>query len=146
MTRVCGLLEGDFHREAVDVRLQLEPGLPTVHLDAILIEQVILNLLRNALDATAGSAQGVRRMEVATFVAEQSACVTVKDSGVGLPHGREMDIFDAFFTTKTGGLGLGLSVSRSIIRASGGRLWAARNPDRGTTVGFALPLSELVAR
>jgi signal transduction histidine kinase len=67
--------------------------------------------------------------------------VTVKDTGVGLPVGCEANIFDPFFTTKPEGLGLGLSISRSIIEASGGRLWAQRDRGGGTTVGFALPLT-----
>ena len=65
--------------------------------------------------------------------------VSVRDSGVGLPPAQETRIFEAFFTTKEEGLGLGLSVSRSIIEAHGGRLWARANHERGTTVAFALP-------
>lgn len=141
VTRVCSLVEEDFRREAVDAHLRLEPRLPTLRLDAVLIEQVILNLLRNALDAMADSDGSVRRVEVATFLGNQTACVTVKDTGAGLPPGLEASIFEAFFTTKPGGLGLGLSVSRSIITAGGGHLWAERNADVGTTVGFALPLT-----
>jgi C4-dicarboxylate-specific signal transduction histidine kinase len=113
--------------------------LPRLSLDAVLIEQVILNLLRNAIEAIAGRHGGLRRVEVATAAAEGAARETVRDSGPGLPAGGEGTIFDAFFTTKPEGLGL--SVSRSIIEGSGGRLWAERNPDGGTMVGFALPFN-----
>lgn len=139
VSRVCSLIEEDFRREAIDVRLLLAPRLPSLYLDAVLIEQVILNLLRNALEALAGSGVGPRRVEIATRLADQTVHVTVADTGIGLPAGSEGKIFEAFFTTKPGGLGLGLSVSRSIIEANGGRLWAERNPNGGTTIAFALP-------
>jgi C4-dicarboxylate-specific signal transduction histidine kinase len=141
VTRVYGLLEDDFRRETVDAHLLLDRRLPMLQLDAILIEQVLLNLLRNALEALTPLRADARRLDVATSLADARACVTVTDSGIGLPPGGEGNIFEAFYTTKPEGLGLGLSVSRSIIKAVGGQLWAESNPGGGATVGFSLPLA-----
>lgn len=135
---VFRLVEEDFQREGIEVEIALAPALPELRLDAILIEQVVLNLLRNALEAMSSGAD-IRHLAIVTREVENSVCVTLEDSGVGLPIGDEHRVFDAFFTTKAEGLGLGLSVSRSIVEASGGRLWATPNGSRGTTVGFALP-------
>lgn len=137
---VFRLIEEDFRRELVEVHLKLAAELPSLRLDAILIEQVVLNLLRNALEAMADPAFGPHRLEVETRVVGPDVCVTVADSGAGLPPDSEDQVFEPFFTTKPEGLGLGLSISRSIIEATGGRLWVTRNPDRGTTVGFSLPV------
>jgi PAS domain S-box-containing protein len=137
--RVYGLLEEEFQRGGIEVRLLLLADLPEVHAEPILIEQVILNLLRNALEAMAGS-HGRHWVEVATRATDDSVSLTVRDTGVGLPAGAEQRVFDPFFTTKDAGLGLGLSVSRSIVEACGGRLWAEPSDGRGTVVGLSLPL------
>src|SRR5258705_12805001 len=122
-------MEEDFRRDGIEARLALAPDLPLLQLDTILIEQVVLNFLRNALEAmTEGEA---RRLEVATCAVDQTVSLTVMDSGIGLPPGGEHRVFEAFFTTKPEGLGLGLSVSRTIIEASGAPPWATPNPERG---------------
>jgi PAS domain S-box-containing protein len=150
VTHVFGLVEEEFQREEIEVRMALATPLPTLVVDSILIEQVVLNLLRNALEAMVQRKGLPHRLEVRTEHCQamaadgrvkESVSLTVCDSGTGLPSGSEDQVFDAFFTTKSEGLGLGLSVSRSIIEASDGRLWAVRNPDRGTTVGFSLPVT-----
>ncbi len=104
------------------------------------LRQVLLNLVLNALDAAQRSPAG-RRWVVVTTVGEPdgSAVVTVRDSGPPLPPGVAARLFEPFFTTKPDGLGLGLTLSRSLIEAHGGTLWADGNPEGGMTFGFRLP-------
>jgi C4-dicarboxylate-specific signal transduction histidine kinase len=135
------LIEPELRQDAVALKLQLAPPLH-VEVDRVQIAQVVLNLLRNALEAMAAGNGGPREVQVETARGTDSTVViSVRDSGVGLPPAQETRIFDAFFTTKERGLGLGLSISRSIIEAHGGRLWARANHEHGTTVAFVLPLA-----
>src|SRR5262249_56599663 len=108
--------------------------------DRVQVAQVVLNLLRNAFEALAADEGGRRDVHVCTAADGRGlAVVSVCDSGKGLPPAQESRIFDAFFTTKEGGLGLGLSISRSIIEAHGGRLSARPTHDQGTTAVCSLP-------
>jgi C4-dicarboxylate-specific signal transduction histidine kinase len=132
------LIEPELRQDAVALTLRLAPPLH-VEVDRVQIAQVVLNLVRNALEAMAAANGGLREVQVETAHDTGAVVVSVRDSGVGLPPGQETLIFDAFFTTKERGLGLGLSISRSIIEAHGGRLWAQANPEHGTTVAFVLP-------
>ena len=135
------LLEADAHGHGIPLRLALDADLPTVQVDRIQVEQVVLNLLRNALDAIIAGRQGDDEVLVRTYRNGAGAIeVAVRDTGIGLPAENITRIFDAFFTTKRGGLGMGLSISRSIVEAHGGRLWATGNRDRGMTFTFSLPL------
>lgn len=136
--RVYGLLEDDFRRAAVESRLRLARRLPALHADEVLIEQVLLNLLRNALEALLAK-PARRELEIETAARPEGVEFRLRDTGVGLPRGQEAQIFETFFTTKPDGLGLGLSVSRTIVEANGGRLWAERDPDGGTRMSFNLP-------
>jgi signal transduction histidine kinase len=134
------LIKSEAQRQQIPVRLRLDPTLPAVRLDRIHVEQVLLNLLRNAIDAMRESPADDHELLVQTLVTVGDGIeVRVRDTGVGVPGGATDRIFDAFFTTKPGGLGMGLSISRSIIEAYGGRLWASGNPDRGMTFAFSLP-------
>ena len=135
------LAEPEIRQHAIHLDLHLAPQPLPVEVDRIQVEQVVLNLLRNAVDAmTAAHAADARDLAVVTELYDGGAiAVRVCDSGIGLPELAEGLIFDPFFTTKDHGLGLGLSISRSIVQAHGGRLWALRNTDRGATVGFTLP-------
>ena len=108
--------------------------------DAIQIEQVILNVLRNGLEAMHGVEQVQRELLLRTSTADDAVEIAVSDSGEGLAADIAEKMFDPFFTTKPGSLGMGLSISRSIVEAHGGRLWATPNPDRGTTFRFTLPV------
>jgi PAS domain S-box-containing protein len=138
---VSRLLEPEFRRHSITLRLRLDPTLPDIDLDRIQIEQVVLNLARNAIEAMTERDDCDRLLDIRSAATGSGmAVVTFEDTGVGIPEGAEEEIFDAFFTTKREGLGMGLSVSRSIIEGSGGRLWAVRNPVRGSTVAFSLPL------
>lgn len=124
---------------ALDVNLSSQ-DLP-VRVDVVQIQQVLLNLIRNAIDATLEAANSSRRIEIRTAVlAEDTVEVTVIDSGCGLPAQVDEQIFEPFFTTKATGTGLGLSISRGIVRDHGGRLRCAPNPSGGAVFAFTLPL------
>jgi C4-dicarboxylate-specific signal transduction histidine kinase len=133
------LINADARGSGIPIRLVLDPGLPLISVDRIQMEQLIVNLLRNALDAIGAAARGNDEVLVQTDAGAESIQVSVRDTGVGLPAGGATRIFDAFYTTKRGGLGMGLSISRSIIEAHGGLLSGSANRDRGTTFTFSLP-------
>ena len=147
------LVEPDARHASIAMRLALAPALPQLEIDPIQIEQVLLNLMRNGLEAIAATDDGRRELVVETARHDDECIeVRVRDTGPGVPPTLGDRIFDAFFTTKSGGLGMGLSISRSLIEDHGGSLWMRPNLDRGTTFGFTLPLtrepsaSELRAR
>jgi C4-dicarboxylate-specific signal transduction histidine kinase len=121
------------------VETQLEPGLPPVHGDRIQLQQVLLNLVMNAGDAVAANANGDRRITVCTSRSENASVqISVADRGCGIPEDRLSRIFDPFYTTKPHGMGLGLSVCRTIIAAHGGKLSAVNNPESGATFRVTL--------
>jgi PAS domain S-box-containing protein len=134
------VIEPEARQFGIRVRLDLTPDLPPVTCDGIQIEQVLLNLLLNGIEAVQASGNGERTIAVTTAPLGDAAVeVAIRDSGVGLPA-PPTDVFAPFFSTKPSGLGMGLSISRSIIEAHGGRLSAARNADRGSTFRFTLPM------
>jgi len=125
----------------ITVQTELAEDMPLVLADKIEIEQVVLNLVRNAFDAMSDTAVGERKLTIRTSrLRSDSIELAVCDTGQGLPAEDAEKLFDSFFTTKPDGLGIGLSLSRSIIKAHGGRLWAEPNPDCGATFRFTLPL------
>lgn len=137
---VIALSLGELQKNRVIVRTELANDLPFVTADRVQLQQVVLNLLRNALDAMNTVDDRPRDLLIRTEREEgEWACFSVKDAGVGLDP-RSMDkLFEAFYTTKHDGMGIGLSVSRSIIESHQGRLWAAPNDGPGTTFSFSLP-------
>jgi PAS domain S-box-containing protein len=139
---VLNVCKVDVRKQNATVRLRLTDNLPVVGVDMIQIEQVLVNLLRNGLEAMASTERPQRELLVRTFLNDkQQIEVSVCDAGEGLPKNLDPEkVFEAFFTTKKEGMGMGLAISRSIIEAHGGRLWAERNPDRGTTFHFTLPV------
>lgn len=125
----------------VAVATALADDLPAVRGDRIELLQVLLNLLANAIDAMESVETSERRVTITTSRLDQSAVVVaVKDCGVGLDAVDTQRIFTLSYTTKAAGTGVGLSISRSIIQAHGGRIWASQNPDRGATFSFSLPV------
>lgn len=134
---VARLADPEARQGGVQLRLELAPGLPKVRASSIEIEQVLLNLIRNGLDAIDAGA-GEKALSIRTTAIGDRVEVAVSDTGVGLEPALLARIFEPFFTTKTSGLGLGLSISRSIIEAHRGRLWAEPNSGGGSTFRFWL--------
>ena len=126
----------------VTMHLNEDPTLVPVRVDRVLVEQVILNLLQNAMETMEVKLREQRLLVVRTGrCSEDLVEVAVQDNGAGLPVDAGDRIFDPFFTTKTNGMGMGLAISRSIIEMHGGRLWATSNPEGGTTFRFTLSAS-----
>jgi PAS domain S-box-containing protein len=133
------LLRGEATRYNVFITTVLEPELPPVVGDRVQLQQVLLNLMMNAIDAMK-VVEGRRELGIRSQLAEDNQLlVSVSDTGVGLPPEQLDRIFNAFFTTKSHGTGMGLSISRSIVESHGGRLWASGNPPRGASFSFTLP-------
>ena len=137
---VIELTRGEAEKNRVSVRTQLADGLPLVRGDRVQLQQVMLNLIVNAVQAMSGVSDGARELQISTRTAESDGVlVTVRDSGPGLPPSSLERLFDAFYTTKADGMGMGLSICRSIIEAHGGRLWASENLPRGAVFQFTAP-------
>jgi len=133
------LLSSEATRYAISVRMELVADLPHVMGDCVQLQQVLMNLMMNSIDAMR-DVDGTRELVVGSQRAESGqVIVSVSDSGVGLPPRQADQIFNAFFTTKPHGTGMGLSISRSIIESHGGRLWAADNSPRGASFRLVLP-------
>src|SRR5882762_9065541 len=133
------LLRGEATRYNVSIRTELAAELPPVLGDRVQLQQVLMNLIMNSIDATK-DVDGTRELAIKSRQAEnEQVLVTVSDTGVGLPAQQADQIFKAFFTTKFHGTGMGLSISRSIVESHSGRLWAADNPPRGASFHLVLP-------
>ena len=142
---VAELLTGDLQSRDVDLQLKLAKSLPSVTVDDVQIEQVMINLLRNALEADPGFEEAKREVTIKTILVNHKYIqVEVTDNGAGIEPGASSQIFDAFYSTKgEPGMGMGLSISRSIVEAHGGRLWANSEPGQGSTLSFSLPVQML---
>jgi PAS domain S-box-containing protein len=134
------LLQSEASRHSLSICAKLAPGLPQLTADRVLLQQVIMNLVLNAIDAM--EKVGARGNLTITSQQQKDGqlLVSVSDMGKGLPSEQANQIFNAFFTTKPHGTGMGLTISRSIVESHGGRLWAAPNAGPGTTFYFSLPL------
>jgi PAS domain S-box-containing protein len=133
------ILRGEATRYGISVRTALAADLPQVMGDRVQLQQVMMNLIVNSIDAMKDVA-GTRELDITSQPAENEHLrVSVSDTGVGLPPQQADQIFNAFFTTKLQGTGMGLSISRSIVESHGGRLWAADNPSRGASFHLTLP-------
>ena len=137
---VLALSRGEITKNAISVRTQLASGLLPVERDRVQLQQVILNLVINAVEAMSSVPVGPRELTISTVKGRaESLHVAIRDSGPGMAQVALDRAFDAFYTTKPGGLGMGLSISRSIIEAHGGRLWATVNAPQGASFEFTLP-------
>ena len=137
---VIALSSNDFQRNRIILRSELADDLPTVTGDRIQLQQVMLNLLRNASDAMVDVHDRPRYLFIKTEREEGDRVrLTVRDAGMGLPPQSLNSLFDAFYTTKNGGMGIGLFVSRSIVERHQGRLWAEPNDGPGATFSFSIP-------
>ena len=129
-------------RNGVSVKTELAEGLSRVHGDRVQLQQVILNLILNAVEAMGSVEAGTRELLISTTQDHIGVLVAVRDSGPGIDPARLERVFEAFYTTKSSGTGMGLSICRSIIDAHGGRLWADANEPRGAVFQFTLPATE----
>ena len=136
-------MRSELRRHAIALQVSLAADLPQVLADRVQLQQVLINLLVNAAEAMRDVPTDRRRLVV------RGACepiddhawavITVEDTGVGLQELQADRLFEPFYSTKPGGLGMGLSISRSIVESHGGRLWATANPEHGATFHLALP-------
>jgi PAS domain S-box-containing protein len=135
---VCRLMADEIRAKDIRVRTSLDPDLPTVALDRVQVQQVLVNLIRNGIEAMDGVIE--RALEICSCRDGIDAVrIEVRDAGTGF--GDLERAFEPFFTTKESGMGMGLPICRSIVESHGGRLWVANNEARGATVAFALPLA-----
>jgi PAS domain S-box-containing protein len=138
---VVALIRGEAAKNNVAIHTRLAAELPLVQADRVQLQQVILNLIVNAIEAMAASDEGTRRLVISSVGPESDAVsVEVEDSGPGLSTANLEHIFQAFYTTKSAGLGMGLSICRSIVEAHGGKLWATPARPEGAIFSFTLPI------
>jgi signal transduction histidine kinase len=138
---VIALTRGEISKNRVSVQTQLAEGLPLIQGDRVQVQQVILNLIINAVEAMSAVSEGTRELLISTGKdASGGVLVAVRDSGPGLNPENFDRLFDAFYTTKPGGMGMGLSICRSIVEAHGGRIWASRTAAPGTVLQCILPV------
>jgi predicted ATPase/signal transduction histidine kinase len=135
---VIALIGREIEKNGISTQTQLAESMPAIQADRVQLQQVLLNLLINAIEAMSGMSEGPRELLVHTAKSELGVLVSVRDLGPGLTPENVERLFEAFYTTKPGGLGVGLSISRSIIEAHGGRLWASANEPRGAVFQFTL--------
>jgi PAS domain S-box-containing protein len=142
---VIALLQRELSAHRVWLKLELAANLPKVFADRVQLQQVMMNLIMNGAEAMQEVEDRPRLLTIRSSVDEGQVAVAVKDCGIGLTADDQSRLFNAFFSTKPGGLGIGLSICRSIIEAHGGRLWPSANPDHGATFQFVLPLPDAAA-
>jgi C4-dicarboxylate-specific signal transduction histidine kinase len=137
---LADLMRSEATRHSISVRMELAAGLPQFIGDRVQLQQVLMNLLINSIDAMK-KVEGARELTIKSQrVDNDELQVSVCDNGVGLPHQQADQIFNAFFTTKVHGTGMGLRISRTIVESHGGRLWASDNSPRGASFYFTLPI------
>jgi len=139
---VVALLQRELSAHRVWLKLELAADLPKVFADRVQLQQVTMNLIMNGAEAMQEIEDRPRLLTIRSSLDDAQVAVAVKDCGIGLTAEDQNRLFNAFFSTKPGGLGIGLSICRSIIEAHGGRLWASANADHGATFQFVLPLPE----
>ena len=136
---VMPLLRSELQLHQVVAQADLADAIPPVLADRVQLQQVIINLVVNAVEAMAAIDDRPRLLVIRSRVTDDEVVVSVRDAGVGIDPSAVDQLFSAFFSTKPGGMGMGLSISRSIIGAHGGRFWATTNPDHGASFHFTLP-------
>jgi PAS domain S-box-containing protein len=138
---MVGILRNEVTQHSIGVRTELTAGLPLVTADRVQLQQVLMNLMINGIDAMK-DVDGQRQLTLISEISDDKlVLVSVRDTGPGLPAERADKVFTAFFTTKSHGTGMGLSISRSIIESHGGRLWAGTHSESGANFQFTLPPS-----
>jgi len=142
INEVIALARSAITRNGVSVQTRLADGLFPIQGDRVQLQQVVLNLTLNAVEAMGSIEAGTRELLISTEQDHTGVLVAVRDSGPGIDPTHLERVFEAFYTTKSSGVGMGLSICRSIIDAHGGRLWAEANEPRGAVFQFSLPGSE----
>ena len=144
LLEIIALTHGEVVKHGVSVQMRLTEGLPPIQGDRVQLQQVIINLIINAIEAMSGVGKGSKALLISTGQEGWGGVlVSVQDSGPGRDVEGLDRLFDAFYTTKPGGMGMGLSICRSIIEAHGGRIWALRNVGPGATFQFTLPVASV---
>jgi signal transduction histidine kinase len=137
-----GLMQREIFNHQVSLRTELAPALPAILGDRVQLQQVIINLVMNGIEAMQSVTDRPRELVIRSRQDEkQLVLASVTDCGVGISAEDADRLFNAFFTTKSGGIGMGLSICRSIMEAHGGRLWATANIPHGATFQFTLPVN-----
>src|SRR5215831_13539990 len=139
VSEVIALARSAIVRNGVSVQTRLADGLFSVQGDRVQVQQVVMNLILNAVEAMGSVEAGARELLISTTQDHTGARVAVRDSGPGIDPTHLERVFEAFYTTKSNGMGMGLSICRSIIEGQGGRLWAEANEPRGAVFRFTLP-------
>jgi len=137
---VIEFARGEISKNGVELRITLAEALPIIRGDRVQLQQVMLNLIINAVEAMSQTTEGRRELVISSQSAADSVLVAVRDSGQGLPESALERAFEAFYTTKSNGLGMGLPICRSIVEAHGGRLWATANVPKGAAFQFTVPV------
>jgi len=132
-------MRSEITRHSISVRTELAEDIPRIMGDRVQLQQVLMNLMINGIDAMK-DVDGTRRLAIKSQRENEQLTVSVSDTGVGLPPQQTDQIFNAFFTTKAHGTGMGLRISRSIVESHDGRLWAGDNSPRGARFAFTLPV------
>lgn len=140
LREVIALSQGELQRSNIMLELVLDPGLPQAGADRVQIQQVVSNLVLNAIDAIGTAHSGKRSIRLVSGICQDLLRVSVIDSGSGLPEGAHEQVFEAFWTTKEDGIGVGLSISRTIVEANGGRIWAEPGQAGGAVFHFSVPV------
>lgn len=142
ISEVVAIVQGEIRSHCVSLLMEADADLPAVAADRIQLQQVILNLVRNSIDAMIPVMDRARTLRIEMHRHDAQALrVAVCDSGIGLAPQQRERVFDAFHTSKPNGMGMGLAISRSIVEAHGGRLWATPNESHGETFHFTLPIA-----
>ena len=137
-----GFADAEARKRRVRIQARLAEADAELQADPLLLQQVVLNLLRNAMDAMAATPPERREIRVVVEAGPQAVTVSISDRGCGLSPEIRDHLFEPFFTTKAEGMGMGLNICRSIMELHRGRVWAEANPEGGTVFSFSLPVDE----
>jgi signal transduction histidine kinase len=135
---MIGMLRSEVNRHSISIRTDLDTDLPRVTAERVQVQQLLMNLMLNGIDAMK-NVSSERELTISSRAVADGVVISVSDTGAGLGPDPVDQIFNAFFTTKDQGIGMGLTISRSIVESHGGRLWASRSAGRGATFQFSLP-------
>lgn len=141
ISHAIGMLQAELQRNAMDVQMALTPALPPVRGDKVLLEQVLVNLIQNAIHAQLDKPATTRKIDIHTTLQDGAVQVSIADYGTGIPADQMENLFTPFFTTKSEGLGLGLNICRTIVEAHGGHITVSNKPAGGAIFTITLPFA-----